>query len=133
MASRQFTKDEMSRLRACPYVLDVTPNKVFFSVEFKELFWKSLQAGKRPRNIVADLGVDPDVLGKTRIDGLAGMIRRDAKAGREFRDLNTYNAYLTEYVDPEVRIKRLEQQLAYKDQEIAFLKKIVSLGAGAGS
>ena len=28
------------------------------------------------------------------------------------------------------RIKYLEQQVEYKDQEIAFLKKIVSLGKG---
>jgi len=128
MASRLFTKEEMEQLRACPYVLDVMPSTVFFSAEFKELFWVGLQEGKRPREIVKGLGVDPDVLGKTRLDGLNGMIRKDGKAGKGFRDLRTYEKYLEEYTDPIAKIKRLEQQLAYKDQEIAFLKKIVLLG-----
>ena len=33
-------------------------------------------------------------------------------------------------MSPEARIKYLEQQVEYRDQEIAFLKKIVSLGKG---
>jgi hypothetical protein len=128
MASRKFTKEEMDHLRACPYVLDVGPNTVHFSAEFKELFWVALQQGKRPREIVIELGVDPEVLGKTRLDGLTGMIRKDGKAGAGFRDLRTYESYLAEYTDPEAKIKRLEQKLEYKNQEIEFLKKIVLLG-----
>ena len=128
MATRKFTKEEMEYLTACPYVLSVGPNTVNFSIEFKELFWKALQEGKQARDIVISLGVDPDVLGKTRLDGLKGMIRKAGKAGEGFRDLTTYESYLKEYQDPETRIKRLEQKLAYKDQEIEFLKKIVLLG-----
>ena len=128
MASRLFTKEEMEQLRACPYVLDVGPSTVHFSAEFKELFWLGLQEGKRPREIVINLGVDPDVLGKTRLDGLNGMIRKAGKAGKGFRDLRTYETYLEEYTDPMARIKRLEQKLVYKEQEIEFLKKIVLLG-----
>jgi hypothetical protein len=131
MASRKFTKEEMEHLKACPYVLDVGPNTVHFSSEFKELFWIALQEGKRPREIVSNLGVDPDVLGKTRLDGLNGMIRKDGKAGKGFRDLRTYESYLEEYTDPMAMIKRLEQKLAYKDQEIEFLKKIVLLDKGS--
>lgn len=130
MASRLFTKEEMEQLRACPYVLDVGPSTVHFSVEFKELFWIALQEGKRPREIVMGFGVDPDVLGKTRLDGLTGMIRKDGKTGKGFRDLRTYESYLEEYTDPAAKIKRLEQRLAYKEQEIEFLKKIVLLGKG---
>jgi transposase-like protein len=128
MASKTFTKEEMEHLRACPYVLNVTPNTVFFSAEFKEMFWKALQEGKSAQEIVTDHGLDPYVLGKTRLEGLKGMIKKAVRAGEGFRDLTTYEAYLKEYTDPEARIKRLEQQLAYKNQEIEFLKKIVRLG-----
>jgi transposase-like protein len=128
MASKTFTKEEMAHLRACPYVLNVTPSTVFFSAEFKELFWKALQEGKSAQEIVVDYGVDPDILGKTRLQGLKGMVKKAGRAGNGFRDLTTYESFLKEYTDPEAKIKRLEQQLAYKDQEIEFLKKIVRLG-----
>jgi len=56
------------------------------------------------------------------------MIRNEVRAGNGFRDLETYGAYIKGCADPEYKIRYLEQQIAYKDQEIEFLKKIVSLG-----
>lgn len=128
MASKKFTEKEMNHLRASSYVLEVSPSIVHFSAEFKKKFWEGILAGKRPRNIVINLGIDPDILGEIRLNGLKGMIRNEVKAGKGFRDLDTYNKYLDGYITPEGKIKYLEQQLAYKEQEIEFLKKIVSLG-----
>jgi len=128
MANKKFTKEEMNHLRASPYVLDVSPSIVHFSAEFKELFWNSILERKQPRDIVIELGVDPGILGEYRVNGLKGMIGNEVRAGKGFRDLKTYGSYLKDYTDPEAKVKYLEQQLAYKDQEIEFLKKIVSLG-----
>lgn len=128
MARKKFTENEMDRLRASKYVLEVSPGIVHFSAEFKKQFWESMLEGKKPRDIIVEMGLDPDVLGDTRINGLKGMIKRDIDAGNGFRDFNTYTEYLEGYMTPEGRIKQLEQQLAYKDQEIEFLKKIVSSG-----
>ena len=128
MASKKFTEEEMNHLRASPYVLEVSPSIVHFSAEFKKIFWEAILAGKTPRNIVMNLGIDPDILGEIRLNGLKGMIRNEVKAGKGFRDLDTYNKYVDSYITSEGKIKYLEQQLAYKNQEIEFLKKIVSLG-----
>ncbi|HEY3425574.1 MAG TPA: HTH domain-containing protein [Negativicutes bacterium] len=128
MANKKFTEEEMNHLRASSYVLEVSPSIVHFSAEFKKKFWEAILAGKTSRNIVINLGIDPDILGATRLNGLKGMIRNEVKAGNGFRDLDTYNKYLDGYITPEGKIKYLEQQLAYKEQEIEFLKKIVSLG-----
>jgi len=128
MANKKFNEEEMNHLRTSSYVLDVSPSIVHFSAEFKNKFWKAILSGKTPRDIVVELGIDPDILGETRINGLKSMIRNEVKAGNGFRDLDTYNKYLGDYVTPDGKIKYLEQQLAYKDQEIEFLKKIVSLG-----
>ena len=128
MASRKFTEEEISALKECPYVLDVMPNTVYFSAEFKGLFWKALQKGDRPYDIVKSLGVNPELLGKSRLSGLTSLIKRDGKAGTGFKDLNTYRMDFKKHTTPEVKIKFLEQQLAYKNQEIEFLKKIVLLG-----
>ena len=127
MANRKFNEEEMNHLRARSYVLDVSPSIVHFSAEFKKKFWEAILAGEKPRDIVINLGIDPDILGETRVNGLKGMIRNEVKSGNGFRDLDTYNSYLDVYITPEGRIKHLEQQLAYKDQEIEFLKKIVIL------
>ena len=128
MANKKFNEEEMKHLRASPYVLDASPSIVHFSAEFKKKFWEAILAGKKPRDIVIDLGIDPNILGEIRISGLKGMIKKDVNAGKGFRDLDTYKKYLDDYITPEGKIKYLEQQLAYKEQEIEFLKKIVSLG-----
>jgi hypothetical protein len=128
MAGKLFTEAEMKGLRECPYVLDISPNIIHFSAEFKELFWNALQERKQPRDILVYYGIDPDALGEHRVAGLKSMVTNEVKAGNGFRDLNTYNKSFKEYSNPEVKIKYLEQRLAYKDQEIEFLKKIATLG-----
>ena len=128
MAIKKFTEEEMNHLRASPYVLEVSRSIVHFSAKFKELFWNSIQAGKEPRDIIIEFGIDPDILGEYRVSGLKYMIRNEVREGKGFRDFKTYESYLNDYTDPEAKVKHLEQQLAYKDQEIEFLKKIVSLG-----
>jgi len=125
MAKKKFTKEEMEALKSSSYVLDINPNVVHFSAEFKEKFWVLLKSGKAPKDAIIELDIDPDILGVNRISGLQTMIRNGLRAGNGFRDIR---AYMT---NPEVRVTYLEQQLAYKDQEIEFLKKIVSLGKGA--
>lgn len=128
MARKKFTEEEMAVLRLSPYVLDVSPSIVHFSAEFKAKFWDGVVAKKELREIVVELGIDPDILGETRVSGLKSMIREEVRAGKGFRDLRTYGTYLDVYTNPEAKVKHLEQVLAYKEQEIEFLKKIVSLG-----
>lgn len=127
MANKKFTPEEISELKKNRYVLDVSPSIVHFSAEFKEEFWSALMQGILPKNIVKSMGINPDILGETRLAGLKTMIRNEVKKGDGFRDLNTYIQAGNGYMSAENRIKYLEMQLAYKDQEIEFLKKIVSL------
>ena len=64
-------------------------------------------------------------------DQYVSMLLYEVKKGNGFRDLNTYAQGCNGYLSAENRIKYLEMQLAYKDQEIEFLKKIVSLNPEA--
>ena len=59
--------------------------------------------------------------------GFKGMLKHEVLAGKGFRDLNTCKEYYAKNMTAAQRIAYLEQQLEYKDQEIEFLKKIVSL------
>ncbi len=133
MANKKFTEAEMEHLKSSPYVLEVKPSTVHFSAEFKEKLWQLMASGKAAREGVIELGLDPELLGESRVNGLKSMIRNEVRAGNGFRDINTYTAYLKDCADPEVKVKYLEQQLAYKTQEVEFLKKIVSLGREVAS
>ncbi len=128
MANKKFSEAEMKHLRLNQYVLEISPDTVYFSAEFKKKFWEAILKGKKLRDAIFDLGIDPDILGINRITGLKWTIKNNLETGKGFRDLHTYKKSLDRYRTPEHEIKYLEQQLAYKDQEIEFLKKIVSLG-----
>lgn len=92
------------------YVLDVSPSIVHFSAEFKKLFWEELSKGRLPREIISTLGIDPNILGDSRINGLKTMIGNEVKKGNGFRDLNTYAQGCNGYLSAENRIKYLEMQ-----------------------
>jgi len=128
---RYLTDEQMNHLRESPHVLKVYPKQVCFTAHFKEMLWNAVQSGKAPREAIADLGIDPDVLGDTRITGMIVAIKNNVLAGKGFRDMQTKYEKYSQSANPEIKIKSLEQQLAYKEQEIEFLKKIVSLGKEA--
>ena len=86
MSSKTFTQKEIEVLRTSPYVQNVSQSMVFFSVSFKEQFWKMLCDGKAPMDIVIALGIDPDILGDNRIAGLKAIGKREGKAGKGYRD-----------------------------------------------
>ena len=130
MARKEFTEEEIAILKTSPHVMDVSPSIIHFNAAFKELFWKKLQAGMEPADIFRESGIDPDMLGKTRVVGFKGMLKAEVMAGKGFRDLNTCKEYYAKNMTAAQRIAYLEQQLEYKDQEIEFLKKIVSLHQG---
>ena len=127
MGRKRFSNEEMAILQASPYVIKVTPSLINFSAEFKQKFWEAYCDGESPRDIVIKLGLDPDILGSNRVNALKGAIWESIKSGRGFSDINTSKGYLDSKISPTTKIKYLEQQLAYKDQELEFLKKIVSL------
>jgi len=130
MAKKHFTAEEMKQLKGSPYVLKVRPSTVYFSVDFKEKVWDALQLGKEVQEAVAELGIDPEILGATRVHGIAATIRSEARAGSGFKDLYSQGANAKGNANTEARVRYLEQRLAYKEQEVEFLKKIVSLGKG---
>ena len=130
MARKRFTDEEMTLLQASPYVIKVTHNLINFSAEFKQKFWEAYCTGESPRDIVIKLGLDPDILGQSRVNGLKNSIWKSIMEGRGFSDINISKGYLDSKMSPTTKIKYLEQQLAYKDQELEFLKKIVSLNPG---
>ena len=74
------------------------------------------------RQAIAELGIDPNILGNTRIDGIGNTSRKKGKEGvfRDIRDaINIGNTN-----DENKRIRQLEHEVKYLKQELEFLKKM---------
>ncbi len=117
----------MEQLLKNPYVKSVTPSTVRFTEEFKRYYYQKHTSGVLVRDIFLECGIDPDILGESRIDGFCYTINKQSKRDTGFTD-NRQNNYRRpaktgeETVD--TRIKQLEHELAYTRQEVEFLKKL---------
>ncbi|NLB50295.1 MAG: hypothetical protein GX809_01750, partial [Clostridiaceae bacterium] len=104
-----------------------TEQFVYFSIEFKQRFYSEFMSGKKPRKIIIGMGLDPELLGQSRINGIKQYVMRYAKRDKGFTDILTSpDIYLPVRQTPEEKIRRLEHQLAYTRQELEFVKKIVA-------
>jgi len=132
MANRSFTTEQLQQIKANPYTYWATENMVSFTKEFKQEFWNRYQAGQRPRDIVKELGYDPDVLGDSRISGIQALIKRAALAGKEFVNaplagMPAQRLTSVEYDPTKETIVRMQNEILFLRQEIDFLKKISSV------
>ena len=128
MSASKFTPEEIRLLKENPYIIEVTPGKVCFSKEFKEIIWNKMQQGQDIHDIFNEYNIPCDLLGESRIHGMKYLIRKEGKSGNGFCDAHTLDYKNNGFKSPEKEIELLKLQLKYKEQEIDFLKKIVSLG-----
>lgn len=130
MKIKEFTEEEMAQIRENEYILDVTPEFVYYSAEFKERFYREYQQGKKPRKIIEGMGIDTNILGQTRVNGIKRRVLRDVQLGKGFTEI-TSESCVTQTgrtLTPETKIRRLEHELAYTRQELEFVKKIIAAG-----
>ena len=110
---KEYTSKQIKELKANPYTLNVTKNKLYFTAKFKEDFWISYQAGNAPRKILLDFGYNLEYFGQKQIDDIVQRIKRQALSGNE-EDLSSPQS-----------IERMQNELLYLRQEVEFLKKII--------
>ncbi len=127
MNIKEFTDAEMASLLSSEYVVQVTSQFVYFSGGFKQQFYREYQAGKKPKKIIESMGIDPDILGQSRINGIKCHIFQDLRTGKGFTEITSENAAAQtgKPLTPEVKIRRLEHELAYTKQELEFVKKLL--------
>ena len=54
----KYTRKQQKELEKNPYTYKVTENRLFFTKEFKKVFWIKYNAGMSPRAILKELGYD---------------------------------------------------------------------------
>lgn len=122
-----FTREQMDHLRVNHYVKSVSASTIRFTEEFKRYFYNRHKSGTSAREIFTECGIDPDILGASRVEGFRYTINKQAKRDEGFTD-NRQNNYRrppkSGEETVETRIRQLEHELAYTRQELEFLKKL---------
>jgi len=123
-----LTCQQIEELRDHPCVQSLRPKQVSFTAAFKEHAYKEYLSGKSIPEILYEAGIDPELLGKNRINSLRTHVMAQGKKGEGFRDAAT-RCRRTGEARPaarstEEKIARLEHELAYTKQELEYLKKI---------
>ena len=128
---KEYTPKQIKELKANPYTLNVTKNKLYFTAKFKEDFWISYQAGNAPRKILLDFGYNLEYFGQKQIDYIVQRIKRQALSGNGFTEGENrqkripMKATNEEDLSSPQSIERMQNELLYLRQEVEFLKKII--------
>lgn len=128
---KEYTPKQIKELKDNPYTLNVTKNRLFFTLKFKEDFWISYQAGNAPRKILSDFGYNLEYFGQKQIDSIVQSIKRQALSGNGFSEGTnrtkrvSMKAPSEEKMSSPQSIERMQNELLYLRQEVEFLKKII--------
>ena len=127
MSTRLLPQEYVKELNEHIYVKSATSRVVNFTAEFKAYAYSELHKGKTIREVFLEAGFDIDKLGQKRLEDFQTRIEKLSQREEGFVDLRCNN-YRKESESDEVklkkRLKQLENQVAYLQQENDFLKKI---------
>ena len=122
-----LSRREVEQLRNNPHIASVTENTVRFTEEFKKLAYEQKAKGVPVAETMRRCGIDPEILGASRVEGFSYMLSKKAKQEKGFADGRKENyrrPAKTGEETVEQRIRQLENELAYTRQEVEFLKKL---------
>lgn len=126
MGKNYFTEEQQIELQKNPYIKKASAKSITYTKEFKERFEEEYRAGKLPSQILADMGIDHRILGKKRKNSLVARMKlyELRPEGCEDTRRNNTGRPSTKVLTNTEKIERLEQEIAYLNQENEFLKKI---------
>ena len=104
-----------------------TQRVVTFTPEFKQYAYDELHKGKTMREIFTEVGFDVEKLGSKRLENFQTRLEKEAEREEGFADRRSGNHRQEAQTDETKllkRLKQLEHQVAYLQQENDFLKKI---------
>ncbi|MFR3322998.1 MAG: HTH domain-containing protein [Oscillospiraceae bacterium] len=87
-----FTDEQIAQLSGNQNVQWVSRTGVQFTPEFKLLAWEQKQQGRRMKDIFRDNGIDPDILGRKRIENFSVRLDDAVREGRFLPDRRIYNS-----------------------------------------
>lgn len=127
MAVSRLTTEQKNMLQESPHVARVTDTTVAFTQKFKRYFCEEYINGKKPRQILAESGIDATILGDTRLNSLRWHTLQEFQDNNgEVPEDRIRKTKLSSANTTEGKLELLEQELLYTKQELEFLKKLLS-------
>lgn len=128
---KKYTKKQIKELKQNPYTLQVDEKRIFFTIEFKKVFWNKYQSGMSPRSILKELDYNLDYFGQKQIDSITQRVKKEALNGEFTEGYNRINRGRIKETDSELtpqNLKQMQNELLYLRQEVDFLKKVLKTG-----
>lgn len=125
---KKYTQKQIKELKKNPYTFQVDDQRIFFTAEFKKIFWRKYQAGMSPRAIFKELDYNLDYFRQKQIDSIVQRIKKEAMAGEFTEGYSRNNRIKIKEPDEDIspqNIKQIQNELLYLRQEVDFLKKVL--------
>ena len=131
---KKFTPAEVEELRANPYTEKVTEAQISFTLAFKEAFWRLSVEGCTGNMALRKLGYDPEILGFERVHNITKRIRHAARTPEGIRGTKKSRMRISREQFSQAELekmsrreseRRLQNEIVYLQQQMAFLKKLM--------
>lgn len=125
---KKYTKKQIKELKQNPYTFQIDEQRIFFTIEFKKVFWTKYQAGMSPRSIFRELNYNLENFGQKQIDSIVQRIKKEALNGEFTEGYNRINRVKIKETTSEItpqNLKQMQNELLYLRQEVDFLKKVL--------
>ena len=131
---KKFTPAEVEELRANPYTEKVTERQISFTLAFKVAFWRLSVEGCTGNIALRKLGYDPEILGFERVHNITKRIRSAARAPEGIRGAKKSRMRISKEQFSQAELekmsrreseRRLQNEIVYLQQQMAFLKKLM--------
>ena len=140
-----LTEEQIAMLKKNPNIAKVTPRQVHYTQTFKNFFCQEYAKGRSSTEIFREQGIDPKILGETRVSSMRTYYNQVKAAfpGKEQLSLEGKNPYrgqkgsghtqLQTNADIMHMLGKLTQQVQYLEKETEFLKKIFAYNELTGN
>lgn len=138
-----LSPEQIAELLQSPHISSITKKSVSYTLAFKDLFWQRYCDGVDPIRIFVDAGFNVETLGRARILGFAKTLRNQYKRGADWSEGSEPakesgiprgemppipKAPRTKDIVSPMELARMSHKLAYMEQELEFIKKIILAG-----
>ncbi len=129
MSLRFFTDEQVKRLKENPNIKHVSNKGMTYTDDIKEQFITENEAGKLPREIFEEAGLDIEVIGMDRVKSSAKRWRDQSKRLEGLTDTRKAKSGRprTKELTKDEIIERQKAEIEYLKQERAFLLELKRL------
>lgn len=123
MTKKRFTTDEIEILKANPYTHSVSADAIRFKKEFHDQYRRLYMLGHNCTKIFQELGYSIEILGVKRIYSFDSRIKAKSQMTQE--TMAVAEELAETFVDKDLQLARLQNEVMYLRQELEFIKKII--------